>query len=175
MLPPFASLKQIFFAPKSRPTLRMADLSWGPFDCASERVGPLPANAGGARSATFSASVRSTCGDDSDGELDVEPGRWALETPTLLSFALGVLSTLPGSRRASAPAPAPPGIDRRFTGAVLARRFTTALFVASSGMMGSAGAAPAASSHLYQVGTRAGSAPQAVRRQAEDGTDEEAL
>ncbi|MFT3776429.1 MAG: hypothetical protein QM820_64635 [Minicystis sp.] len=49
------------------------------------------------------------------------------------------------------PASAPTGDDRRFTGAVLARRFTAVLFFACSGMVGAAGAAPAASSHLYLV------------------------
>jgi hypothetical protein len=62
---------------------------------------------------------------------------------------------LPGARQASAPASAPTEDDRRSIGAVLARRVAVVLFFASSGMVGSAGAAPAASSHLYPTG-RAG-------------------
>ncbi|APR78506.1 Hypothetical protein A7982_03853 [Minicystis rosea] len=53
-----------------------------------------------------------------------------------------------GTTRASAPASAPTKDDRRSTGAVLARRFTAALLLVSSGVVGSAGTAPAASSHL---------------------------
>src|SRR5262249_6666984 len=58
---------------------------------------------------------------------------------------------LPDSRRASAPATDAAAVDRRFTGAVLARRPTRAFFFVCSDMMGSGGEAPAASSHLTRV------------------------
>src|SRR5262249_1858165 len=44
---------QIFFTPRSKATLRMADLLRAPFDCAFERVGLPIAKATSARSATF--------------------------------------------------------------------------------------------------------------------------
>jgi hypothetical protein len=103
----------------------MADLSWGPFDCAFERVGRLPANAGGGRPATsslpilFGISIDSACGEGFDVELAIEPGRSALEAATLRCLFAALRSTLPGSWRASAPATEGTRADRRFTGAAL--------------------------------------------------------
>jgi hypothetical protein len=136
----------------------MVDLSWGPFDCAFERVGPPSAKAGGQRSTTsfglisLVVSTSSKCDDSLDLELDVEPGRSLTGTEALPDFFATWRLTLPDSRRASAPATDAAGVDRRVTGAALARRSTGVFFFVCSDMMASAGAAPAASSHLVQRG-----------------------
>src|SRR4051812_36739687 len=124
----------------------MVDLSWGPFDCAFERVGPPQANAGGLRSTTTSLLISidisgaSMRGDGSGLELDAEPGRSVLRAATVPRFFFGGShSTLSGSPRASAPAPTVTRLDRRFDGAALARRPASsgAFSFVCSGMMGS--------------------------------------